>query len=238
MKQLFLVLLWAGLAVNSVPAQTNTLSEKDMPPLGGGWGFYQLPVTDPALPKVLLIGDSISIGYAPVVVNGLKGKANVSCLFTSYHVGTLPILEKEIAGALAHGLYAVIHFNDMGLHGLPPEQIPAGQYESKLRAYVDFLEKNAGGAILIWTTTTPISVKDHLDQPAPLNPLVGERNAIAARVMQERNIRTDDIYRLVADKPQLHRADGIHWLPEAQVLQGRQAAAVIGEALKKRPPGQ
>ena len=35
------------------------------------------PVDDPTLPRVLIIGDSISIGYTPRVRRLLEGKANV-----------------------------------------------------------------------------------------------------------------------------------------------------------------
>ncbi len=66
-----------------------------------------LPSADAALPKVLILGDSISIGYTPLVVEGMKGKAVVSrpkanCGNTQ---AGLANLDKWIAG----GPWDVIH---------------------------------------------------------------------------------------------------------------------------------
>jgi len=53
------------------------------------------PVTDsPGLPRVLLLGDSISIGYTPLVQAGLKERANVhrardNCRQTAYGLANL-----------------------------------------------------------------------------------------------------------------------------------------------------
>ncbi len=101
-------------------------------------------------------------------------------------------------------------------------------------AYVAFLQKNAPGASLIWTSTTPLSVKDHLDQPGPETPVIVKRNAIAARVMKEQHIPIDDLYALMVDKPQMHLSDGCHWKAEGVVLQGHEVSSKIEAALKKR----
>ena len=57
---------WAGAAA----ANQNFTPESD---LAGSWAF----TPDPALPDVLLIGDSISIGYTRSVRNMLKEKSAV-----------------------------------------------------------------------------------------------------------------------------------------------------------------
>ncbi|MDD4873316.1 MAG: hypothetical protein PHR77_22395, partial [Kiritimatiellae bacterium] len=67
------------------------------------------------LPRVLLIGDSISGGYFQGVVNELKGKAYVARLGTSKSLGD-PALFGEIELILSQYKFAVIHFNN-GLHG-------------------------------------------------------------------------------------------------------------------------
>src|SRR5690349_3471397 len=70
---------------------------------------------DPALPRVLLIGDSISIGYTVPVRDALKGKANVHRPATNCGPTErgLANLEKW----LGDGKWDVIHFN-FGLHDL------------------------------------------------------------------------------------------------------------------------
>ena len=97
------------------------------------------PIVDvPGLPRVLLIGDSISIGYTLPVRAALKGKANVhrppgNCSSTGYSL-------TKIDEWLGTGKWDVIHFN-FGLHDakLPPEGVrhaaPA-DYEKNLRIWI------------------------------------------------------------------------------------------------------
>src|SRR5689334_4519550 len=99
------------------------------------------PITDePGLPRVLLIGDSISMGYTIPVRDALKGKANVHRILVngSSTVTGLANL-KEWLGS---GKWDVIHFN-WGLHDLKhykdgkmdpsgPIWVPVADYEKNL----------------------------------------------------------------------------------------------------------
>src|SRR5215472_14441734 len=67
------------------------------------------------LPRVLLIGDSISRAYYPEVETRLAGKAFVARLATSRFVAD-PQLLKELALVLDETKFDVIHFNN-GMHG-------------------------------------------------------------------------------------------------------------------------
>src|ERR1700756_2181623 len=67
------------------------------------------------LPRVLLIGDSITRAYYPAGEKRLTGKAFVARLATSRFVAD-PVLLKEIAMVLDETRFAVIHFNN-GMHG-------------------------------------------------------------------------------------------------------------------------
>src|SRR5262245_3404417 len=59
------------------PAATNT-SSSDKPTVAPPVHLALVQVEeDPRLPRVLLIGDSISMGYTPAVRKLLEGKANV-----------------------------------------------------------------------------------------------------------------------------------------------------------------
>jgi acyl-CoA thioesterase-1 len=76
---------------------------------------FTLPDLDSTLPNILLIGDSISIGYTLPVRRQLKGRANVfrppiNCGAT---IRGLELLEEW----LGDREWAVIHFN-FGLHDL------------------------------------------------------------------------------------------------------------------------
>ena len=67
------------------------------------------------LPRVLLIGDSITRDYYPEVEKHLAGKAYVARLATSRFL-TDPVLAKEIALVLEGTKFDIIHFNN-GMHG-------------------------------------------------------------------------------------------------------------------------
>lgn len=108
------------------------------------WDFVQ---DDPSLPRVLLIGDSVSGGYTLATRKLLAGKANVhkapeNCGPTANGVKKLDIW-------LGDGRWDVIHFN-FGLHD---SRTPAADYEARLRAIVARLKNT--GAKLIWASTTP-----------------------------------------------------------------------------------
>jgi hypothetical protein len=104
----------------------------------------------PNLPRVLLIGDSISMGYTIPVRKQLAGKANV--LRPSTNCGPTSRGVKSIDDWLGSGKWDVIHFN-FGLHDIvfysadgskrvdPTEagarhQVPADDYEKNLRTIV------------------------------------------------------------------------------------------------------
>src|SRR5689334_4412744 len=76
---------------------------------------YQKITDVPGLPRVLLIGDSISIGYTVAVRDELKGKANVHRPATNCGPTTRGV--QMIDQWLEDGKWDVIHFN-FGLHDL------------------------------------------------------------------------------------------------------------------------
>ena len=65
--------------------------------------------TDSTLPNVLILGDSISIGYTPVVRDALKSKANV--IRPSANCGETRMGLAGIDDWLGDGKWDVIHFN-------------------------------------------------------------------------------------------------------------------------------
>ena len=126
------------------------------------------PVTDdPKLPRVLLIGDSISIGYTLPTREFLKGKANLHRIPANGGPTTRGLA--SIDAWIGESKWDVIHFN-WGLHDLkymgpngenlfPKEkggkpQVPLADYEKNLEKLVVRLKKT--GATLIWRNTTPI----------------------------------------------------------------------------------
>lgn len=185
---------------------------------------------DPDLPRVLLIGDSISVGYTLPVREKLKGEANVhralqNCGPTSRGV-------EKLDEWLGDGDWDVIHFN-FGLHDLKimedgNHQVPIDQYEENLEQIVARLKQT--DAELVWASTTP--VPDPVDGP-PRNPEDVKRyNAVAAAIMQEHSVAIDDLYEFAL--PQLkviQRPKNVHFTPEGYEVLARQVAESIRQAL-------
>lgn len=203
-----------------------------------GWGFIKGDVKDPALPKVLLIGDSILGGYRFTVVNRLEGKATVDAYGNPYNQANNN-WHSELKSLLSsNGPYAVIHFN-LGLHGWRTNDIPHGQFEPLTTRCVETLRENAPGARIIWASTTPVTTTNRPFALHPLiNPVIVEHNAMAAAVMKRLDIPINDLYALVLPHLDLMHGDQFHWQGKGYELMGEAVARSIEaqlESLKTEP---
>ncbi len=188
---------------------------------------------DPRLPRVLLVGDSISIGYTVPVRELLKGVANVHRI-------------PENGGATTRGLakldqwlgtnqWDVIHFN-WGLHDLKLEsdgrhKVEVDEYERNLERLLDRLQRT--GAALIWATTTPVPQGVKGPQRAPAD--VPRYNEAARRVMDAAGVRINDVYAFT--QPRLARIQipqNVHFTAGGSAELARPVAREIREALKQR----
>jgi len=164
------------------------------------------------VPRILIIGDSISIGYTPIVKEMLRGKAEVVHA-PGNSESTVRGLEKLDAW-LGSNKWDVIHFN-WGLHDMKyidaqtkmtavskgKQWVPVEQYEPNLKTLVQRLKKT--GAKLIWCSTTP--VPDGVTGRVPGDEV--KYNAAALRVMQAEGIPIDDLHAVVGT-PQNRTAMG------------------------------
>jgi len=144
------------------------------------WDFVK---DDPKLPRVLLIGDSVSRGYTQPTRVALAGKANVHR--APANCGPTASGLKNLEVWLGEGKWDVIHFN-FGIHD---RATPAADYVKRLEGIVTRLEKT--GAKLIWASTTPIP--DNPAQKQTAQSII-EKNALAAEVMKKHGIPTDDLF--------------------------------------------
>jgi hypothetical protein len=174
------------------------------------------------LPRVLLIGDSITRGYFSEVEKHLAGKAYCARLTTSKCVSA-PSFVDEIQLLLKHYRFAVIHFNN-GLHGWGYTE---PQYGDGLARTVDVIRKHSGDARLAWATTTPMRVGNDLQKLHERTERVIVRNQLAAEIMRERAISTDDLFGLVEDHPDWHSSDGVHFNNAGKEAQGKQVAESV-----------
>jgi len=223
---LFAITILAAISATDAQTRKKTRTRKRRP----NPAFAKV-IDDPKLPRVLLIGDSISIGYTRDVQQNLKGKANVHRIPTNGGPTTRGLA--NIDKWLGDGHWDVIHFN-WGLHDLKyikdRKQVPLKEYEQNLRSLVARMKKT--GARLIWCATTP--VPDGVSPPRK-NAEVLEYNAVAAKIMTENRIPTDDLYSFA--QPQLEkiqRPNNVHFTPAGSKILAGQVAKSLLTALKTR----
>ncbi len=177
----------------------------------------------PGLPRVLLIGDSISRGYTRAVRKQLAGKVNVhrapeNCGPTSNGLKKLPVW-------LGDGHWDVIHFN-FGIHD---RKTPLDVYEQRLEELVKRLK--ATGATVVWASTTPIAEDYHGGSNADLV----NRNEVAARVMQRHAVATDDLYNwILPDLAKYQNPHDVHFGGPGYDRLGEQVARSIEAALAEK----
>ena len=188
------------------------------------------PIQDnPALPRVLLIGDSISVGYTLPVRELLNGKANLhrpgqNCRATIHGL-------ELIDGWLGDSSWDVIHFN-WGLHDIAMleadgvRQVPIDQYTQNLNTLVERLQQT--GASLIWCATTP--VPEGADGRRKGDDIL--YNAAAGNIMRARSIPINDLYIYALERlDDIQLPANVHFTPEGSAELANAVADHILEAL-------
>jgi lysophospholipase L1-like esterase len=182
------------------------------------WSFVK---DNPALPRVLLIGDSISRSYTMDVRHTLAGKANVhrapaNCGSTDSGLKNMPVW-------LGSGKWDVIVFN-FAIHdrAKKPEL-----YAANLEKVISLLEKT--GAKLVWARTTPFQGKGskNVDDSPALNTASDE-------VMKQHGIPVIDLHAAVSGVVATARsADHCHFNEAGIKLLAAEVVKTIEPLLKK-----
>ena len=230
----FALLAIAGLA----PAQDATAKSKAK----GAPNPAMAPIEDVAgLPRVLLIGDSISIGYTLHVRELLKGKANVHRIPANGGPTTNGVT--HLKTWLGDSKWDVIHFN-FGLHdlvymgpdgkrGVDPKlpgahhQVALPDYEKNLIDMVTTLKST--GAKLIWCNTTPVP-------EGTTNRVADESvqfNAAAASVMEKASVPINDLHgHAWARLAEVQLPANVHFSDPGSAYLAEKVVAEIEKALK------
>ncbi len=242
MKRLLLFLCLTATVFAAEPA-----TPKAVPP------EFAPVVDDPKLPRVLVIGDSVSVAYTLGVRKELAGVANVhrppyNCGSTKTALGSYG-MERWLAGENArwdlihfnHGLHDLSYRfaddrdkNDKGEYASPTNggrpNVSVADYEKNLRAVIARLRKT--GAKLIFGSTTPVPESDAAkyvkDSELPYN-------EVAKKVMSEEGVIWNDLWAAV--KPEQARLQGkrnVHFEASGSAVLAEQVARAIRENLPQR----
>jgi len=198
---------------------------------------------DPELPRVLLIGDSISIGYMLDARRALRGQANVFRPKTNCGPTTRGL--EQIDSWIGDRKWDVIHWN-FGLHDLkylgpngenlvPPDsagahqQVPIDSYRKNIATLAMRLKQT--GAVVIWRETTPAPAGASGRVPGD----AAKYNQAAARAISEiGGIQIDPFYAFAESVAEHQRPKNVHYTPEGSRLLGEHVAEQVRVALESR----
>lgn len=192
---------------------------------------------DPRLPNVLLIGDSISIGYTLPVRRLLDGKANVHRIPENGGPTTrgLEKLDQWLNGRN----WDVIHFN-WGLHDLKftaegKRQVSLDDYERNLDKLVSRLRQT--GAALIWAHTTPVPHGKLQPLRKPGDGAV--YNLVAERIMRAHQVAVNDLYSFAKERlSAIQKPENVHFTPSGSEQLAAQVSQAIQKAIAARAQSQ
>lgn len=206
-----------------------------------------------SLPNILILGDSISIGYTPFVKELMAGKANVvrpmlengepeNCEGTTKGVKNI---ERWLANSGAGNSafqWDIIHFN-FGLHDIKhvdpvtgensndpknPQQAELKQYKKNLEIIVEKLKTS--GAALIFATTTPYP--DKVGSPLRDPGMSAKYNIAALKIMNRNEIIINDLYAFMLPRmSELQLPENVHFTPEGYEALARKVVERIKEVL-------
>jgi hypothetical protein len=192
------------------------------------WLDVWIPETNSrALPRVLLIGDSIARGYGKQVEALLKDQAYVARLATSKSLGD-PALIEQVTLVLREQKFDVIHFNN-GMHG---DGYSEDEYAAALPSLLAALRSGAPEARLMFCTTTDVRERDHLERVLPKTQRMVRRNALVAAFAKREQIPVNDLFAAVSEHPEYHATDGVHFNEQGNTALATRVAAEIGTLLK------
>lgn len=196
---------------------------------------FDNPVDKLGLPRVLIIGDSISIGYTPRVRKILNGRANVhrpktNCKWSAFG-------DQKINEWIGNEKWDLIHFN-FGLwdwYGWSQEiKANPRSYSKSLDNIVQNLKKS--GAKLVFAMTTPPCVGPEKNAGIKISKARAKQfNQAALRVMKKHGVMVNDLYALIENEQKRYQLgeNDVHYNESGRDLLAAQVATFIKKQLSQ-----
>jgi hypothetical protein len=204
---------------------------------GKGWALDVPKIEHEDWPKILIYGDSISMGYrGSFIPEMLKEQVYV---FHCVHFVGGDVPKEALTEMAGRYKFDAIVFNN-GLHSLSwtPDKVPDQLVHDRMRDLAQCFKTGAPQAKLFYLTTTPHTApKPDKDKPVDKlgdkNDVVIRLNTISWQVMQEEGIAIIDVYPILGKKLELASGDGYHWSSPAYEIITREISAKVLPVLKK-----
>lgn len=210
----------------------------------------RLAVDVPGLPRVLSVGDSISMNYEKPAREALKGKANYHIIEDncwSVHRG-VAFMAYWLGDYTKKGRHwDVILFNS-GMHDMKQKTldgdyaVPLDVYKEKLRKEISIMKET--GATLVFCTTTPVpNTGGSAKYAYRVKGAERDFNRAALEVLQDYpEIQINDLCKVVNESSELDAwrqgTDVHYWKAPEQAVVGRAVADAVITALKTRKQEQ
>lgn len=203
---------------------------------GKGWALDVPKLDHPDWPKVLIYGDSISMGYSgSLIPEMLKQQIYV---FHAVHFIGGDVPEAALTEMAGRYPFDVIVFNN-GLHSLhwTPDKVPDGVILERMQKLAHCFKQGAPQAKIYYLLTTPhTAARPAPDQPVASlgdkNDIVIRLNTLSSQVMKEEGIELIDAYSLLASRLELAAGDKYHWQGPAYQMLSQEIGKRVISALE------
>jgi len=191
------------------------------------------------LPKVVLIGDSISGYYTPAALRELAGLIEPKGFSRTTSSNVLARLDEVISTQpdvihLNCGLWDLIVSTNTG-----KAQVSLDEYKSNLEKIFQRLLKETHAKV-IWATTTPVVEQQQLNpRPKGYGRIVRREadvkayNSASVKIAKRFGVKCDDLFEVVTRAGPVEYIDGVHFKEAGNELLGQAVAKAISSNLSK-----
>ena len=176
------------------------------------------------MPRVLLIGDSITHQYQQQVRELLKGKAYVDYISTSYGIDN-PLYNNVIKSFYSNSKYDLVHFN----HGLHAWHLSTKSYKNR----IDKLLKKLNCKNTIIANSTVVYLKGNKDINQGAQRVIEKRNSALEQIANENGYSFNDLHSVSRTiPPEFRTEDGIHYTEKGSIYLAKQVVEKIIKIIK------
>ncbi len=174
------------------------------------------------LPRILLIGDSITEGYSTIVREILSGQCYVDYFATSYAVDS-KIYQTLVSAFINDNTYEIIHYN----HGLHGKNMSAKNYLEGVKKCLNNIKCK-----IILALTTEVLNEDNIGVDETWKDKIKERNEALKNISIEYGCSITDLYTLSKKiSSEFREKDGVHFTKNGYKLLAEQVVKNIKENL-------